>query len=96
MQLYHCYWSMSHTISHLIGHFACVYVALLNKAVSDHYYIILKNIYSILVNQTLCALPLLLTNEMAGFNVTPNKVLSGSAIGSISKQYNFNCSDITL
>ena len=53
MQLYHCYWSMSHTISHLIGHFACVYVALLNKAVSDHYYIILKNIYSILVNQTL-------------------------------------------
>ena len=44
----------------------------------------------------LCALPVVLTNEMAGFNVTPNKILSGSAIGSISKQYNFKCSDITL
>ena len=44
----------------------------------------------------LCDLPLILTNEMAGFNVTPNKILSGSAIGSISKHSNFKCSDITL
>ena len=48
------------------------------------------------MNNWIGALPLILTNEMAGFNVTPNKMLSGSAIGSISKQSSFKCSDITI
>ena len=36
----------------------------------------------------LAALPLILTNEMVGFNVTSNKMLFVCTKGSISKQYN--------
>ena len=39
-------------------------------------------------------MPLILTNEMVGFNVTPNKILSGSAVGSIKKHSDFNFADI--
>ena len=49
-------------------------------------YILLTRKISYQLELGLVALPLIMTNEMAGFNVTSNKMLFVCTKGSISKQ----------